>query len=176
MKISNFCVPKSASSACRQEKESLLGVCLGAQLMVKALGGRVYPNPVREIGWSDIETTPETGGDFLFTGLPNKFSVLQWHGETFDLPPGAVLLASSARCRNQAFRFGANAWGFQFHIETTEDMLHRWLAEPDMCGDLKYAAEPAVQLRDPARTAGETVRIVLSRWASLARNRCAGVV
>lgn len=112
------------------EGKPLLGVCPGAQLMAKALGGRVYPNPVRDIGWSDVELTAAAGSDFLFTGLSDRFSVLQWHGETFDLPPGAVLLASSALCRNQAFRFGSNAWGFQFHIETTEDMIWRWLAEP----------------------------------------------
>jgi GMP synthase-like glutamine amidotransferase len=139
--------------------------------MAKALGERVYP-----ISRSGNRLERYRNDPRSWRGLPNKFSVLQWHDETFDLPRGAVLLASSARCRNQAFRFGANAWGFQFHIETTEDMLHRWLAEPDMCGDLKYAAEPAVQLMDPARTRGEQARIVLSRWASLARNRSTGVV
>jgi GMP synthase-like glutamine amidotransferase len=155
-----------------EDEKPLLGVCLGSQLMAKALGGRVYPNPVKEIGWSDVELTPEAAGDDLLTGLPNKFSVLQWHGETFDLPAGAVLLASSPLCRNQAFRFGKSAWGFQFHIETTQDMLQAWLAEPAMCGDLKYAAGPI----DPGRTAGETAHIVLGRWASLARNRSARVV
>ena len=134
--------------------------------MAKALGGRVYPNPVTDIGWSDVELTAEAGSDFLFTGLSDKFSVLQWHGETFDLPPGAVLLASSALCRNQAFRFGSNAWGFQFHIETTEDMIWRWLAEPPCARDLKYASAPI----DPTRTAGQIAGIVLSRWASLSGN------
>jgi GMP synthase-like glutamine amidotransferase len=155
-----------------EDQKPLLGVCLGAQLMAKALGGRVYPNPVKEIGWMEVELTAAAGDDALFTGLPNKISVLQWHGETFDLPAGAVLLASSPVCRQQAFRFGRNAWGLQFHIETTADMLNRWVSEPAMCGDLKYAAGPI----DVERTAEETAHLVLGRWAGLARNRSARVV
>ncbi|MDE3167155.1 MAG: type 1 glutamine amidotransferase, partial [Acidobacteriota bacterium] len=84
----------------------VLGICLGAQLIARALGGAVRRNPEKEIGWFDIGFGPEAAGDALFSGL-GKETVFHWHGETFDLPAGAVRLASSERCANQAFRVGA---------------------------------------------------------------------
>jgi GMP synthase-like glutamine amidotransferase len=99
-----------------QQGVPVLGVCLGAQLIASALGSRVYPNAHREIGWFDIEATPTLSGTFRF---PAKTSVLHWHGETFDLPPGAVRLARSAACENQAFQIGRNVIGLQFHLEMT---------------------------------------------------------
>lgn len=99
-----------------QQGVPVLGVCLGAQLIASALGSRVYPNAHREIGWFDIEATPSPSDTFHF---PAKASVLHWHGETFDLPPGAVRLARSAACENQAFQLGRNIIGLQFHLEMT---------------------------------------------------------
>jgi GMP synthase-like glutamine amidotransferase len=99
-----------------QQGVPVLGVCLGAQLIANALGSRVYPNAHREIGWFDIETTPTPSSAFRF---PAKTSVLHWHGETFELPPGAVRLARSAACENQAFQMGRNVIGLQFHLEMT---------------------------------------------------------
>ena len=95
---------------------SVLGVCLGAQLIANTLGARVYRNAVKEIGWWPVEAIPGPEGGFRF---PSTCEVFHWHGETFDLPPGAVLLAKSAACRNQAFQFGQNVIGLQFHIEVT---------------------------------------------------------
>ncbi len=107
----------------------LLGICLGAQLLAKALGARVYPNGVKEIGWFEIELTPEADDDPLLGGFDRRQTVFQWHGDTFDLPQGAVLLATSERCRHQAFRFGRRAFGLQFHIEMTPALIALWLED-----------------------------------------------
>lgn len=96
----------------------VLGICLGAQLMASAFGARVYPNTHKEIGWFAIDAVPVAPGCFRF---PDRTTVFHWHGETFDLPPGAAQLAKSAACAHQAFQIGANAIGLQFHLETTPD-------------------------------------------------------
>ena len=103
----------------------VLGVCLGAQLMARALGARVYPGKSREIGWAPIELTDAARGTPLhhLTELP----VLHWHGDTFDLPDGAMRLASTAITPNQAFTFGSAALGLQFHVEVQERGFERWL-------------------------------------------------
>jgi GMP synthase-like glutamine amidotransferase len=95
---------------------SVLGICLGAQLIASALGARVYPNGQREIGWFDIEAVPGPPEVFRF---PATARVFHWHGETFDLPEGAVQLARSAACENQAFQLGRKVMGLQFHLEIT---------------------------------------------------------
>lgn len=103
-----------------------LGVCLGAQLIAKAFGARVAPNRVKEIGVDRVTLTAAGAADPLFAGLGPEVPVFQWHGDTFDLPPGGVLLAESPACRHQAFRLGPNAYGLQFHLEVTEDMVAAW--------------------------------------------------
>lgn len=108
-----------------------LGICLGSQLLAKALGASVYPNEVKEIGWYEIELTSEAAGDHLFAGCEPCQTVFQWHGDTFDLPAGAIHLARSERCHAQAFRHGSNAYGLQFHIEVTAEMIDQWLDEPN---------------------------------------------
>jgi GMP synthase-like glutamine amidotransferase len=100
----------------------VLGVCLGAQLIADALGARVYPNAEKEIGWFPIQAVPEdadTAEDCC--RFPADSLVFHWHGETFDLPPGALRLARSAACENQAFRIGRQVVGLQFHLETTAE-------------------------------------------------------
>jgi GMP synthase-like glutamine amidotransferase len=97
----------------------VLGICLGAQLIASALGARVYPNRVKEIGWFPI-TAPSIAHEGLFQ-LPASIDVFHWHGETFDLPPGAARLASSPGCENQAFQIGDRVVGLQFHLETTPE-------------------------------------------------------
>ncbi len=96
----------------------VLGICLGAQLIASALGAEVYANPEKEIGWWPLQNKAATSADFNF---PADFSAFHWHGETFDLPTNATLLASSAACRNQAFQVGNNVIGLQFHLETTPE-------------------------------------------------------
>lgn len=95
----------------------VLGICLGAQLIASAMGARVYPNPTREIGWFPVQGCTAPGpNNFSF---PSSVDVFHWHGETFDLPPGATHLASSDACQLQAFQLGASVIGLQFHLETT---------------------------------------------------------
>jgi GMP synthase-like glutamine amidotransferase len=97
----------------------VLGVCLGAQLIANCLGARVYRNAVKEIGWFPIRGIPTTGKTIF--NFPPSVEVFHWHGETFDLPQGAVHLAQSEVCRNQAFQNGRSVIGLQFHLETTPD-------------------------------------------------------
>jgi GMP synthase-like glutamine amidotransferase len=97
---------------------SVLGVCLGAQLIASALGARVYRNHHKEIGWFPIRSMSAPAGNFV---LPNECLVFHWHGETFDLPEGSVRLAESDGCRNQAFQIKRNVIGLQFHLETNPE-------------------------------------------------------
>lgn len=95
----------------------LLGVCLGAQIIAKALGAKVYAAKQKEIGWFQVKRTEAVHS--LFEGLPAAFDAFHWHGETFDLPPGAVRLAETASTPNQAFAVSGRVLGLQFHIEAT---------------------------------------------------------
>ncbi len=116
----------------------VFGVCLGAQIMAKALGAEVYAGPEKEIGWYDIELTEDGIRDPLINKLAvhpragdfwKRFKVFHWHGETFDIPAGAVRLAKSGIYPNQGFRFGSNAYAFQFHIEVKKEMIYEWLKD-----------------------------------------------
>ena len=94
-----------------------LGICLGAQLIATSMGGDVFPSSVKEIGWFPIQTTQtDNNGFFQF---PKEIKVFHWHGETFNLPAGAVQIAQSKGCENQAFQIGDTVIGLQFHLETT---------------------------------------------------------
>jgi GMP synthase-like glutamine amidotransferase len=99
----------------------ILGVCLGAQLLALAAGASVHRgSDGPEVGWDPVAILPAAAADPLFAGLPERLTVLHWHGDVFELPDGAARLASSARYPNQAFRVGPAAWGVQFHLEVTE--------------------------------------------------------
>ncbi len=115
--------------------QPVVGVCLGAQLMAHALGARVYPCTVgdppvrhREVGWGAITFTASPETEPALDGLGESEAVLHWHGDTFDLPAGAVRLASTLPCENQMFRFGARAYALQFHVEIEGPDLARWVA------------------------------------------------
>jgi GMP synthase-like glutamine amidotransferase len=122
----------------------LLGICLGSQLLAKALGARVYRNPQKEIGWYTVDLTPAGATDPLFAGLTSPVPVFQWHGDAFDLPTGATPLASSPLCTNQAFRYGDRVYGLLFHLELTPDIIHSWLAAfHDELASLQGTIDPA---------------------------------
>ena len=104
-----------------------LGVCLGAQLLAKSLGAEVKKNKFEEIGWHDVTLTDPGVVSDIFSGLPDTFRVFQWHEDTFDLPDSSALLASSDLCEHQALRCGGNAYGLQFHIEATPEMITDWV-------------------------------------------------
>jgi GMP synthase-like glutamine amidotransferase len=119
-----------------KENKKVLGICLGAQIMAKALGAKVCRGKEPEIGWHDIELTESGLRDCLMKKLAihpkagdfwKRFKVFHWHGETFDIPEGAERLAKSDLYQNQAFRYGSNAYAFQFHIEVTKNIVYDWL-------------------------------------------------
>lgn len=105
----------------------VLGICLGAQLIAKTLGAAVYPNQEKEIGWYDVSPTNEAESDPLLAVFKGTEKVFQWHGDTFDIPKNTLHLAFSSLCANQAFRYGTNVYGLQFHLEVNEPMIYRWL-------------------------------------------------
>jgi len=105
-----------------------LGICLGGQLLAAALGAQVVSNRWDELGTLPVQLTAEGLADPLFKGLQEQFTTFQWHHDSFDIPSGAILLASSTACPHQAFRYGKNAWGLQFHPEVTEQIIRDWCA------------------------------------------------
>ena len=109
---------------------AILGICLGAQLLAKALGGTVRKGPVREIGWYDVDVTDEGQRDPVLSAFGAQSEVFQWHEDHMDLPECVVHLASSSLCPAQAFRYGDHAYGFQFHLEVNKLLVERWLSEP----------------------------------------------
>jgi GMP synthase (glutamine-hydrolysing) len=120
---------KRIIDAAIDEKVPILGIGLGAQLIASTLGTSVYRGPVKEIGWSSVSITPQGQVDSLLGYLPENATVFQWHSDGFDLPAGAVRLASSINFENQAFRVGKTIYGLQFHLEVTPRMIERWIDE-----------------------------------------------
>lgn len=151
-----------------EQGQPVLGVCLGAQLVAKALGAAVYRNAVKEIGWFEINLTGAACDDLVFTGLRPTETVFQWHGDTFDLPNGATWLATSDACRHQAFRVGRNVYAFQFHLEVTPDMIADWCAQDANCGDVREMDAP-IDPRLHSLYLEQLSRRVFGRWCSLLR-------
>lgn len=115
----------------------VLGVCLGSQLLASALGAPVRKNPVKEVGWYDLHVTDIAKSDSLFAHFGEIEKIFQWHGCTFDIPESALHLASSPDCSNQAFRYGDNVYGFQFHLEVDRELIYRWLHVESNAADVE---------------------------------------
>ena len=148
----------------------VLGVCLGSQLLASVLGADVTPGPRPEIGWAPISLTDDAAVDRLLHPVTPTFTGFHWHGDVFDLPDGATLLASSEMTECQAFRHGNNAYGFLFHMEVNEFMVRDWAAS-----NKAYLAKSAVDVDDVVKGIPEhltglqhTGRIVFGNWADLA--------
>jgi len=147
--------------------QPVLGVCLGAQLMAKSLGARIYPGPHKEIGWYWLNQTPAGRSDPLFARLDPYFLVFQWHGETFDLPPEAICLAGNRTYPQQAFRFGPRAYGLQFHLELDLELLKSWLTAWE--SEISEARPQPITAPDILRDAGiylERLQDQARRWLS----------
>jgi len=142
-------------------KTPVLGICLGAQLIAKALGAHVYRNPEKEIGWAPVHLTDAAAGDPLFGGLPSPSLFFHWHSETFMLPPGAVSLAYSDKCRQQAFRFQDTVYGIQFHPEITPEMIVDWSTQSVNCADAETLDGP---LNPYAADSAPLARQILEGW------------
>lgn len=143
----------------------VLGICLGAQLIARAAGARICPAPAREIGFSPIALT-EAGATSCLSPFAHDPITLHWHGDTFDLPRGAVRLASTEMCENQAFSLGRHAVGFQFHPEAGAGDFEPWLVGHAM--ELAKAGIDPRDLREEARLYGPRLarkaRDVLGAW------------
>ena len=130
----------------------ILGICLGAQLLAKAAGADVYKGKKKEIGWYKVELTDEGKREGLFIGLPEEFTVFQWHGDTWgqisNLSP-AKCLASSELFPNQIIKIGKNAYGLQFHLEVTAEMIREWIDVNDKeLASVKAYINPKKILKD----------------------------
>ena len=152
-----------------KEDKAVLGVCLGSQLLAKALGARVTKGKKKEIGWYPVSLTEGATKDRLWTGVEPSFIAYHWHGDVFELPRGAEPLASSALTPCQAFRYGERAYGFLFHMEVTEKIIGEMvrtfaaeLKEERLDGQeiVKAAQNYLPRLQD-------TGAVVFRRWAEL---------
>jgi GMP synthase-like glutamine amidotransferase len=143
-----------------QRGKFVLGICLGAQLIAKALGAKVFKAPAKEIGWYDVSLTGIALKDPLFSDLPKTFPVFQWHEDTFEIPRSAKLIATSSSVPHQAFRYADNAYGLQFHLEVTEEMIQEWMKtyeeelkglQPPLFSKLKILTDTKIEIENSTR-------------------------
>jgi GMP synthase-like glutamine amidotransferase len=145
------------------------GVCLGVQLLAASLGARVYPGPEPEVGILPVSLTLEGHDDVVFSGLPRDLVTLQWHGDTFDLPHGAIRLAGSPAYPNQAFRV-RRAYGVQFHLEVSVEMAREWAEVPEYADSLERVLGPGAigrlidELETDADVMASHARALFERW------------
>jgi GMP synthase-like glutamine amidotransferase len=150
------------------------GACLGVQLLASSLGASVFAGPAPEIGLLPVRLTEAARSDPVFAGLPDELLTFQWHGDTFELPPGATLLAGSPAYANQAFRFGTHAYGVQFHLEVSPRMAREWALVPEYAASLESAlgeGSAGPLINELAACADELQvhgRSLFGRWLELA--------
>jgi GMP synthase-like glutamine amidotransferase len=160
----------------RDEKEAIaraleadlpvFGVCLGSQLLAEVAGGDVERSEVSEIGWYEVELTPEAASDPIFAAFPERFPTYQWHSYRSTLPPGGVELARNDVCL-QAYRVGDRAWGIQFHAEVTRDNAEVWIS--------RYDTDPnAVEAGFDPETAHAELAERIGEWNQVGRTLAGG--
>lgn len=161
----------NAIRKCLDSSLPVLGICLGSQMLAHAAGGRVYKGPAQEVGWYPITLSERGHLDPLLLGLPQQFNAFHWHGDTFTLPTQASLLAGSAAYPHQVYRMGTNAYGFQCHLEVTEEMVKSW--EQAYAKELRPQGGPIPpesiedRLSENARALKTIAEKVFSRFAAL---------
>jgi len=149
------------------------GACLGSQLLAASLGGRVYTGETPEVGVLDVELTEAGLADPVFRDLPRSFPTLQWHSDSFELPAGAVRLASSPAYANQAYRVGSTAYAVQFHVEVTSEMAAEWATVPDYARALEQVRGPGAldalleSFEERREEMTAHARTLFSRWLEL---------
>jgi len=146
-----------------EKNTPVLGICLGSQLIAKTFGGKVYRGPKKEIGFYN-DLIPQANSS-LFSGFENPFTVFHWHGDTFDLPEGAIRLASSENYQNQAFQF-KSAVGLQFHLEVNEEMVNLWLDKTEE----KLQSIPYIDPQKIRSDIDENISIVKSNMRNFYNN------
>jgi len=146
----------------------MLGHCLGGQLISKALGGQIGPNPVKEIGWLPVQRAQNSEAQDWLCGLPENFEAFHWHGETFAIPRGATTILSSAHCPNQGFVIG-NTLALQCHVEMTADMVRDWaqvndteIAQPS--ATIQSAAQMTERLPERIEELHQYADLLYTRW------------
>lgn len=138
---------------------TVVGICLGAQLVANVLGARVYQGAEKEIGWFPITLTEAGQQARVFKQLPRRLEVFHWHGDTFDLPRGATLLAESEACANQAFLYDDRVLGLQFHLESTPESVEHIISN---CRD-ELIESRFIQTETELRTAGSQTYAAINR-------------
>jgi GMP synthase (glutamine-hydrolysing) len=136
-----------------EQGKPVLGICLGAQLLAHVLGAPVTRHSQAEIGWYDLQISAAGRSDPVLGVVGERLPAFQWHAYTYGLPRDATHLASSATCEQQAFRWGTNAYGFQFHLEADAAVIERWLGLPSFRAELQGAGVPADEQVIRAQTA-----------------------
>jgi len=162
---------------------AFFGACLGAQLLAASLGARVYPGAQPEVGLLPVTLSAAAHSDPVFAGLPAQLMTLQWHGDTFELPAGAVALASSPAYSSQAFRWGERAYAIQFHLEVSTRMACEWAAVPAYAQALEETLGPGAfdallgELEGGAEQLNADGRRLFSQWLdhAVARRRGASI-
>ncbi len=154
-------------------RKPFFGACLGSQLLAAALGARVYTGETPEVGVLDVELTEAGLADPVLCDLPRSFPTLQWHSDSFDLPAGAVGLASSPAYENQAFRVGSSAYAVQFHLEVTSEMADEWATVPAYASALEQVRGPGAldalleDFEERREQMTGHARTLFSRWLEL---------
>ncbi|MDP6626156.1 MAG: type 1 glutamine amidotransferase, partial [Nitrospinota bacterium] len=143
---------------------AVLGLCLGAQLIAKTAGAKVFAGRKKEIGWYPVSLTNEALDDALFTGFKKDMTVFQWHGDTFDVPSGAKRMAASELFPNQAFKLSEKIIALQFHLEVTEEAVYQWMQEyKEELNGLKGSIDPE-KIRIETKEKIESLKILAQQF------------